>query len=928
MQSMTEMAAPYTATAPPAPDPAGPTLSESVGEWLGSIGSWLWEHRPTTNQGWTTLLVLAAVAVGTLAGIGGRSLKDKGRKERDGFNGFADAIGEGLAVVLGRLGRTLGRFLAGRPLWGESKSDATWWRPGTRTDTAETAVPMAQLGAIAAPAATFEKAAGPSPFAMWLGTHTARLFERLDAYQGRGQRALEWLGIAIVTVATWLGRLWRMARATGRALAAVGPVLRAMGRLIGSYPRWARAGVLTARVAAVALVSAWLLAPQARGWIVLAALASPLLVVAAAVTGPHGLGWWRGYEPTFADIHGPNLWRALRPALGLDEDAVMQAWLELPYDETADGAAITLRLPANVLMGSDRDRQALHDVLHAVIPGAWAAHWQTRGRERFVRWSPDASGPGADTEYGPGLWLPVRRLLAVPEWEARRDWLTVSDVVDAEQGEIRVRIPSGWLGEPETLSAIVRTRMPGEWTMTPEVALTTDITAVFTRRTAPKPIAPLPLEVSWQSTGDPRKLYYGETHDGPGYVHTATATPHIGVSGETGSGKSTLLYIAIVVARQAGELVTVIDPKQNSMVEADGKSGVRIHTETYDCVMAIAEFFTSMQAAEKYNGAKYRNYKGDKKPIGRLLVIDELPSFREYVAAWWKYIIKERGFPPVLVWFQLILMQGRSSNHRVAVGTHQFSMDVFGSTMARDQVGTKMVVGETSRPSWAVAYGADTPMLTYDETIPGRGVISTKGRKKKKIGANGMPERVEEIQFAYVTPDVARLLDACPAAPAWFDQGEMAPWIEAEDIARANSAAAVADFLPGGSYVTPDELTADTDMDAETTTLPKPRSERVSDTSAVSGKPQAGTPSMAELVERLADEEPEPDRWTLRQACDIGIVPKTYGAARQAKSDMAKRGLPFPAGEVRKNVTWYTREELESVFGAPAEVNEDASETV
>ncbi|MGW6878632.1 hypothetical protein ACWGHA_40675, partial [Streptomyces xanthophaeus] len=77
--------------------------------------------------------------------------------------------------------------------------------------------------------------------------------------------------------------------------------------------------------------------------------------------------------------------------------------------------------------------------------------------------------------------------------------------------------------------------------------------------------------------------------------------------------------------------------------------------------MAIAEYFTSMMAAEKYNRRKYHGYEGADRPTPRLLIIDELPSFRDFVAAWWKYIMNERGFPPVLTWFQLILMLGRSS---------------------------------------------------------------------------------------------------------------------------------------------------------------------------------------------------------------------------------------------------------------------------
>nr|WSX47578.1 type IV secretory system conjugative DNA transfer family protein [Streptomyces sp. NBC_00974]WSX54278.1 type IV secretory system conjugative DNA transfer family protein [Streptomyces sp. NBC_00974] len=413
-------------------------------------------------------------------------------------------------------------------------------------------------------------------------------------------------------------------------------------------------------------------------------------------------------------------------------------------------------------------------------------------------------------------------------------------------------------------------------------------------------------------------------------MHTGTATPHIGVSGETGSGKSSILYIPLVAARMAGWLVTVIDPKQNSLVEAHGKSGVRIHTETYECCMAVAEFFVSMMAAEKYNSRRYRGYSGPDAPVGRVLVIDELPSFREFVAAWWKYIIKERGFPPVLIWIQLILMQGRSSNHRVVLGTHQFSLDVFGSTMARDQVGTKMVVGEVSAPSWAVAYGVGAPLVDYDETIQGRGVISLKGRRRKKTLADGRVERAEEIQYAYITPEVAGLLDACPPAPAWWEAGASAPWITARDIARADSAAAVADFLQGGRYAGGrEDLTPDTDTDALLTQGSVPRSKPVSDVSGSvaasgSGAGTAVAADLAELADQVAAEGVEEQRYTIAQACAVGIIRKAPGAARQFKSAWIKAGKPFPEGEMIRGNACYTRAELESVFGAPEE-NADAA---
>lgn len=609
-----------------------------------------------------------------------------------------------------------------------------------------------------------------------------------------------------------------------------GGALRALAAGAGRWSCWPGAARSAVRLAVPAVV----LAGWAGRWSVVAAVVGVLAVAGAlaAVTGPVVLRWWRP-RPAGADlVHGPGMWAALRPVLGVAETERRRKWLHLPVDVTEAGARIVLRLPAG-WAGGEAGTRAVDAMVTGRLPGEWTAHW--------------------------------RRTVAAPY---------------------------------------------AEWV----------------RNAAPETPRVLPRSVDWIPTGDPMKIHFGETPDGPAYVHTGTATPHIGVSGETGSGKSSLLYIPLVAARMAGWLVTVIDPKQNSLAEAYGKSGVRIHTETYECCMAIAEFFVSMMAAEKYNGRRYRGYAGVDAPVGRVLVIDELPSFREFVAAWWKYIVKERGFPPVLIWIQLILMQGRSAHHRVVVGTHQFSLDVFGSTMARDQVGTKMVVGEVSAPSWAVAYGVGAPLVDYDETIPGRGVISLKGRRRKKTLADGRVERAEEIQYAYITPQVDGLLDACPPAPAWWEAGALAPWITPRDIARADSAAAVKEFLPGGRFAGGrEDLTPDTDTDAQLTQGSMPRSEPMSDVSGSGAVSGAGEGlAVADLVDQVAAEGIEEQRYTIAQACAVGIIRKTPGAARQYKSAWIKAGKPFPEGEMIRGNASYTRAELESVFGAPEE-NADAA---
>ncbi|MET9603252.1 hypothetical protein [Streptomyces sp. NPDC006459] len=97
------------------------------------------------------------------------------------------------------------------------------------------------------------------------------------------------------------------------------------------------------------------------------------------------------------------------------------------------------------MLGTDSDRQALHTLLHAVVPGEWAAHWQTRGRQRFVRFQKDPSGPGAEAEFGPALWQAVRAQPGIGPWEFRRDWLTLAPGLTATDA-VCLRLPAHVLG--------------------------------------------------------------------------------------------------------------------------------------------------------------------------------------------------------------------------------------------------------------------------------------------------------------------------------------------------------------------------------------------------------------------------------------------------------------------------------------------------
>ncbi|MFF6984256.1 type IV secretory system conjugative DNA transfer family protein [Streptomyces sp. NPDC008343] len=522
--------------------------------------------------------------------------------------------------------------------------------------------------------------------------------------------------------------------------------------------------------------------------------------------------------------------------------------------------------------------------------------------------------PTDDELYGPSVFVAVRQTLRLEEGERREKWVNLSPDLAADGARIVVRIPVAWMGGKEAMSAldhIVETRVPGEWVAHWE-RTGPEHYATWTRKPKPVERPKLPEFVEWKSTGNPYEVFVGSAIEDnaivDAIVYTKTATPHWGVAGDTGSGKSTVLYIPIVHARQHGELIDILDTKRNSLIEAEGHSGVRVHKTVRSCIAAFAEFMVSMMAAEEAQG-KYAAPGARDQLIPRTLVIDELPTLIKLAYTWWRHGLKGKGAPPFLEWFSIILLQGRSSDHRIVVGTQQFANTFFGGTMERSQIGTKIIVGQQDRVSWGVAFGQSTPVVHYDTDVKGRGAYAD-----KRQSPEGEYLYVREFQPSYITPRVAELLAQCPPAPAWFDRGEMAPWITDDVLEEADLTTAVRRFLPGGEYG-PLSLPAVTPGDGggsgggsrrlEHVTTPHVTAHATAHvTVSVDSEPAAASPA------EVAEEAALPDTYSLADACEKGILPWKHGTARQYKTRAEKRGIKFPEGITDGRTTYYTEEEL------------------
>ncbi|MFF2548366.1 type IV secretory system conjugative DNA transfer family protein [Kitasatospora sp. NPDC058063] len=514
--------------------------------------------------------------------------------------------------------------------------------------------------------------------------------------------------------------------------------------------------------------------------------------------------------------------------------------------------------------------------------------------------------------YGPALWVAMRQGLRFEGSEPDKRWLHIPDDVTAEGERIVLRIPIKWPGAPEAKAFIERAveeRVPGEWVPRWE-RTSREHYVVWTPKPKPKAKPKLPASVPWRPTGDPRKVLVGLAVDrlelADAIIETQTATPHWGVAGATGSGKSTVLYIPVVHGRMHGELIDILDTKRNSLIEADGHSGIRVHKDVRSCISAFAEFLVSMMAAE---AALERGADPALKAtlIPRTLVVDELPTLIKLAYTWWRYGLRGKGVPPFLDWLGIILLQGRSSNHRVVVGTQQFANAYFGGTMERAQIGTRVTVGQQDRISWGVAFGQSTPVLGIDVSVKGRGAFSD-----NRIHPEADHLYVREIQLSYITPDVSRYLSQCPPAPAWFDGGGMAPWITADALAAVNEVAATADFLPGGKFgPRPRGAVALPAGGGIGGSLPTSQGATAIDPTA-----HATPGATAAEAPELSVEESLPKTYSLSEAHTAGILPWKAATCRTYFKRGVERGIEPPGGVSDGSTSYYSEAELRAWLAA------------
>ncbi|HEV7626508.1 MAG TPA: hypothetical protein VGO89_08425, partial [Streptomyces sp.] len=269
------------------------------------------------------LLLLAVVAYAVFSG--GDKHHNRGHRQKGDYpdKELFEAI-IGFLKVTWTVLRFLLRFLSGRELHGERRSDAGFLRAGRRRQTDTTApLPVSQLGSVGAPTVSLVKPRRPRPWA-------AKAARAIRGYSGPGARALTGAG----AVALWIARWTRKAV---RAIKAVCDALKPLVRLLAAWGRWPYAARSLARMALVAAIVG-LAVPAWRAWTIVGLAVSVLALVAISLR-------WKPKEPGDDERYGPAVWALLRVDLKLPEDEPREGWLHLPERLAAPDARIVVQLP-------------------------------------------------------------------------------------------------------------------------------------------------------------------------------------------------------------------------------------------------------------------------------------------------------------------------------------------------------------------------------------------------------------------------------------------------------------------------------------------------------------------------------------------------------------------------------------------------------
>jgi len=345
----------------------------------------------------------------------------------------------------------------------------------------------------------------------------------------------------------------------------------------------------------------------------------------------------------------------------------------------------------------------------------WLRDW--RHRRRWIR----------------PLDIALRPQLGYPPNMPARSWLSVPpDLADDEEG-VRVHLPAAFVGR-----RIERQRI--EDTVTSKLALG-DVNVhwrlvsrnhylQFTAKARP-PARVLFRDVAVREIIEPAKPsrpVIGLAAGGrPVGVDLDSESPHMAVSAGTGAGKSNMLRVVAAQLMHHGASLVILDLKRRSHRWAKGLEGVTYCREISEIHRALVEL--SAEAMDR--NVQADQYGDDQEPPWqrRVVLMEELNSTMEELAAYWREELEERGVSPAVRAYRQLLYMGRAVQVHLLTAAQLFTAQSAGGPAARAQYGT-IVMSRFNQRAWKMLLPEITPVPKSGRQ-PGRGWVALGGEAEE-----------------------------------------------------------------------------------------------------------------------------------------------------------------------------------------------------
>jgi hypothetical protein len=304
----------------------------------------------------------------------------------------------------------------------------------------------------------------------------------------------------------------------------------------------------------------------------------------------------------------------------------------------------------------------------------WVRGW--RHRRRWVR----------------PLEVALRPQLGYPANMPARSWLSVPADLAEDPAGVRVQLPAGFVGRPRERELIETTviaklalgEVNVEWRL-----VSRNHYVVFTAKARP------PAKVLFRDLAvrelieraKPSRPVIGLAAGGrPVGVDLDSESPHVGISAGTGAGKSNTLRVIAAQLMHHGASLVILDLKRRSHRWARGLEGVTYCREVAEIHRALCEL--AGEAMER--NVRADSYGDDQEPPWqrRVVLMEELNSTMEELAAYWRDELGERGVSPAVRAYRQLLFMGRAVQVHLLTAAQLFTAQAAGGPAARAQYGT------------------------------------------------------------------------------------------------------------------------------------------------------------------------------------------------------------------------------------------------